>query len=191
MVDVIEGAPDVRVEHPAVGQAAPEQIEQVLDGIVRAPAGSEAVAGGLEARFPARLQRGLDHVLADSFRNGRNSERPRLAVGLRDVDPADGTRPVGRVRLELLHQPHPLGGGFDHLAVHPRSAAPGVDLRDLAHALDVVRIAPQQELLEVPDLLPLLLLRRAEDPLPQIRHLAVGLGPADAGPGLVQARGSG
>ena len=91
---------------------------------------------------------------------------------------------MGCVRLELVHQPHPLGGGFDYLAIHPRCAAPGVDLRDLAHTEDVVRIAPQQELLEVPDLLPLLLLRRAEDPLPQIRHLAVGLRPVHVGPGL-------
>jgi hypothetical protein len=52
-------------------------------------------------------------------------------------------------------------------------------------------MAPQQELLEVADLLPLLPLRRAEEPLPQIRHLAVGPGPVDAGPGLFQARCSG
>src|SRR5947207_16017072 len=101
-------------------------------------------------------------MLADSFRDGRNPEGPPLAVGLRDVDPAGGTRPVGRVYLELVHQLHPLGGGFDHLAVHPPAAAPGVDLRDLAPAEDVIRIAPQQELLEIADLLPLLLLRAAE-----------------------------
>lgn len=74
--------------------------------------------------------------------------------------------------MELAHQPHALGSGFDHLAVHARRAASGIDLRDLANAQNQVRITPQQELLKVADLLPLLLLRRTQDPLPQVRHLA-------------------
>ena len=98
---------------------------------------------------------------------------------------------MGRVQLELAHQPHTLGSGFDHLAVHARRAASGIDLRNLSNAQNVVRRTPQQELLQVADLLPLLPLRCTEDPLPQVRHLTSGPSPVDAGPGFFEARCSG
>src|SRR5947209_5333536 len=98
---------------------------------------------------------------------------------------------MSEVYLELAHQPHAPGGGVDHLAVHARRAASGIDLRDLSNAQNHVRITPQQELLKVADLLPLLLLRCAEDPLPQVRHLTIRLNPVDAGPSFFEARCSG
>ena len=95
------------------------------------------------------------------------------------------------VCLELAHQPHTLGSGFDHLAVHAWRAASGIDLCDLSNAQNQVRMTPQQELLKVADGLPLLLLRCTEDPLPQVRHLTIRLSPVDAGPGFFEARCSG
>src|SRR5947207_8473461 len=48
-----------------------------------------------------------------------------------------------------------------------RGPAPRVALRHLPHADQRVRPAPQHQLLQVPDLRPVLLPRRLEDPLPQ------------------------
>src|SRR5713101_5299086 len=49
--------------------------------------------------------------------------------------------------------------------------APSIALRHLPHADQRVRPAPQHQLLQVPDLGPVLLLRRLEDPLPQPPYL--------------------
>src|SRR6266498_2242107 len=50
---------------------------------------------------------------------------------------------------------------------NPGGLAPGIALRHLPHADQRVRPAPQHQLLQVPDLRPVLPLRRLEDPLPQ------------------------
>src|SRR5438046_10149360 len=58
-------------------------------------------------------------------------------------------------------------GSQSDLPVDPGGPAPRVALRHLPHADQRVRPAPQHQLLQVPDLRPVLLPRRLEDPLPQ------------------------
>ena len=62
-------------------------------------------------------------------------------------------------------------GSQGDLPVDPGGPAPGVALRHLPHADQRVGPASQHQLLQVPDLRPVLLLRRLEDPLPQPPYL--------------------
>ena len=57
------------------------------------------------------------------------------------------------------------------LPVDPGRPAPSVALRDLPHADQRVRPGPQHHLLQAPDLRPVLLPRRLEDPAPQPRYV--------------------
>ena len=74
-----------------------------------------------------------------------------------------------------------LGSQRD-LPVDPGGLAPGVALRHLPHADQRVGPAPQHQLLQVPDLGPVLLLRRLEDPLPQPPYLLLLRPPVDLVP---------
>ena len=74
-----------------------------------------------------------------------------------------------------------LGSQRD-LPVDPGGLAPSIALRHLPHADQRVGAAPQHQLLQVPDLWPVLLLRRLEDPLPQPPYLPLLLPPVDLVP---------
>ena len=79
--------------------------------------------------------------------------------------------PAGAARTVLCGAPAqpgpPCPGGQRDLPVYPGGPASSVALRHLPHADQRVRPAPQHQLLQVPDLGQVLLLRRLEDPLPQ------------------------
>ena len=69
------------------------------------------------------------------------------------------------------------------LPVDPCGLAPSVALRHLPHADQRVSAAAQHQLLQVPDLGPVLLLRRLEDPLPQPPYFLLAGLPVDGMPG--------
>jgi hypothetical protein len=73
-------------------------------------------------------------------------------------------------------------GSQSDLPVDPGGLAPSVALRHLPHADQRVGSAPQHQLLQVPDLWPVLLLRRLEDPLPQPPYLPLLPPPVDLVP---------
>ena len=81
-----------------------------------------------------------------------------------------------------------LGSQRD-LPVDPGGLAPSVALRHLPHADQRVGPAPQHQLLQVPDLRPVLLLRRLEDPLPQPPYLLLTGTPVDGVPARARLRG--
>src|SRR6266516_4060903 len=88
-------------------------------------------------------------------------------------------------RTRLVH-PHrhirPGRGSQRDLPVDPGGLAPSVALRHLPHADQRVRPAPQHQSLQAPDLRPVLLLRRLEDPLPQPPYVLLTGTPVNGGP---------
>ena len=68
------------------------------------------------------------------------------------------------MRVHLHRHVRPGLGGQRDLPVDPRGLAASVALRHLPHADQRVRPAPQHQLLQVPDLGPVTVLRRLEDP---------------------------
>ena len=73
VIDVVICPTNVGIQHPLVGQGCPQEVEQVLDGIVGAPPWSEPVAARLEPGFPAWFQGRLDHMLTDPIGDGRDA----------------------------------------------------------------------------------------------------------------------
>ena len=73
-------------------------------------------------------------------------------------------------------------GGQRDLPVDPRRLAASVALRHLPHADQRVRPGPQHQLLQVPDLGQVPLLRRLEDPLPQPPYVVLVGAPVDGVP---------
>ena len=103
-----------------------------------------------------------------------NSERPQLLfiTGFRYVHALDRAGLPRRNRLVHAHRDiRPGFGSQCDFPVNPRGFAPSIALRHLPHADQRVRPVPHHQLLQVPDLGPVLLLRRLEDPLPQPPYL--------------------
>lgn len=69
-----------------------------------------------------------------------------------------------------------------HLPVDPGRPAPSIALRDLPDANQRVRPGPQHHLLQRPDLRPVLLPRRLENPPPQSPYIALVGAPVDGVP---------
>src|SRR5260370_30365099 len=83
---------------------------------------------------------------------------------------------------QVVEQSPSLFGGGGYPSIYARRRTPVIDLRHLTNGEDQVGITPQEQLLQTTHLLPVPLLRRAEDPLLEPLHQAVGCGPVDAGP---------
>ena len=171
MVDAVERRGQVRIQHP--GAHRPGAFAHVVDRrdrILAAPARPEPIRAGLEPGLPLRLQRVADPRLMTPVHDHRNAERAELRTVscLRNVHAPD--RPGTPRRTRLVH-PHrhlrPGPGSQSDLPVDPGGLAPSVALRHLPHADQRVRPGPQHQLLQVPNLRPVLLPHRLEDPLPQ------------------------
>src|SRR5262249_20122227 len=130
----------------------PGEIIDLLDGVLAAPARSEAVTGALEPRLPLRLKRLLGHGLEAAVGDGRDPEGPLLAVALGDVHAPDGSGAPGLRGGQLLHQFTPRGWRLDQEFVHARRVLARVDLRDPPDGHEDVGVAAQHELLERADL---------------------------------------
>src|SRR5512133_3468617 len=93
------------------------------------------------------------------------------------------TRPWWHRSMITAHRHlHPAGGSQRDLLVHPGGRAAGIALRRLAHAEQRVRPGSQHHLLQGPNLRPVLLLRRLEDPSPQPPYAALVSAPVDGVP---------
>jgi site-specific DNA recombinase len=85
VIDVVEEALDVDVEHPV---GTPASLAGRPDGVDRRPAGTITVGVGVERRFQQRLQVSTDHLLRDTIGDRRDTQRPHPAACFRYVHPA-------------------------------------------------------------------------------------------------------
>src|SRR5207249_3153555 len=83
---------------------------------------------------------------------------------------------------DLVGQAPPFFGGEHLNAIDAVRSLALVVLRYPPYADERVGVAPQHELLQGLDFLPVLGLRSLEDPLPQIADLPIGFAPVDALP---------
>jgi len=83
-IDTVEEALDVEIEHPV---APPTALASRAHGIDRRFAGPVAVGVGMKHRLHDRLQVATDDFLANAIGDRRNSQRPRSAIRLRNIDP--------------------------------------------------------------------------------------------------------
>ena len=145
MVDPVEEFRDVQVHHVAVALA--DQRLCGLDGLMRRPLGSKAVALLGKDALEAGLQRLQQRLLKETVQHRFDAQLPRAASGLRDVHPSDRLRLV-RPRKECAGESRPV------LAqVRPqRGRGHAVDPWCSAVALDAVQgpleIRPLQRVLQ-------------------------------------------
>jgi hypothetical protein len=115
VVDLVETGGDVGLEHPHVARAG--MVDDVLDRVLRSPAGPEAVAGraepGLEDRFEHQFQAGLHHAVP----RGRDAQATHLPAGFRDHALGHrqwDERPCLQVDTDLVEEPeHSTLGRLD------------------------------------------------------------------------------
>src|SRR5512132_1523706 len=100
MVDRVEERPDVRIEHP-VHLLLADGYRERIQGIVRRPAGPEAVRKSEEHALIDGLRYPPHRVLDDLVFQGGDAERPR-AIALRDVHSADRQRMVAPAMNAVL-----------------------------------------------------------------------------------------
>ena len=175
----------VRVQDPpALAAVAAQRLEDGLDRVMAGAARPEAVRSRLEPGLPLGFQRVLHASLLHAIGDHGNAEGTLLLrTWFRDEYPPDGTGFPGLgVTVQPLRQLRPVEGGQRDLPVDARRLAASIALRDLPHADQRVGQAPQHQLLQVTDLLPVLLPRRLEDPLPQPPYLVLMVTPSDGVP---------
>ena len=181
----VECPGQVRVQDPpALAAVAAQRLEDGLDRVVAAPARPESVRSRLEPGLPLGFQRVFHASLLRAIRDHGNAERALLLrTCFRDEHPPDGPGFPGLgVTVQPPRQLSPVAGGQRDLPVDARRLAASVALRDLPHADQRVGQAPQHQLLQVTDLLPVLLPRRLEDPLPQPPYLVLAGAPVNGVP---------
>ena len=93
MVDGVEEAADVRVEHPVRPLLDDDRRERV-QGVVRRPPGAEAVRETQKRSFVDGLQDHAHGLLHDLVLQSRNSNRPLPPIRVRDMHPSHGKRVV-------------------------------------------------------------------------------------------------
>ena len=115
---------DVQIDDP-VGR--PASLPRHSHRVERRLAGAIAVRVRMELRFHQRLQDHLHHGLRHAIRHGRNAQRARAAVVLRDLD-----EPHGRRKVRARRHPIPdlveialqvLLERRQRLAIHARSSS--------------------------------------------------------------------
>jgi hypothetical protein len=83
VLDRVEERADIGIEHPAYLPA--QRDRQCIQSVVLIPAGPESVREAQEHRLVDRLQDHLHRLLDDLVLDGRDAERPRATIALRDV----------------------------------------------------------------------------------------------------------
>lgn len=78
---MIECPFDIRINDPHLARLWLRDGEDLLNGIMTAPAWAKPVAGRLKLSLPARLQRILDACLEAAIKDSRNAKGPELTVG--------------------------------------------------------------------------------------------------------------
>src|SRR5208283_596657 len=86
MIDGVEEAFDVQVQHPSEPPAA---LTRRGNRLVRRPTGSVAIRVSMEVRLQLRLQTMFDHHLCHSVRNRWDPQWPRAASRLRYLNSSD------------------------------------------------------------------------------------------------------
>jgi len=189
VVDSVERRGQVRVQHPQpLRVLAAHRVEQGLDRVLAAPTRPKPIRFGFEPGLPFGFQCVTHPRLVAPVHDHGNAEWALLSVGLWYVHPLDRQGLPGGDGVVHAHRHlHPAGGSQRDLLVHPGGRAASIALRHLAHADQRVRPGSQRHLLQRPDLGPVLLLRRLEDPSPQPPYSAFVGAPVDGVPvgGLV------
>ena len=93
MVDGVEEAADVRVEHP-VRPLLDDDRRERIQGLVRRPPGAEAIRETQKRSFVDGLQDHAHGLLHDLVLQSRNSDRPLPPIRLRDMHPSHGKRVI-------------------------------------------------------------------------------------------------
>ena len=189
MVDPIERRGQVRVQNPQPFRVlAAHRVEQGLDRVLTASTRPKPIRFGFEPGLPFGFQRVTHPRLMAPVGNHGNAEWALFSIGLRYVHSLDRQGlPGGDGAVHAHRHLHPAGGGQRDLPIHPGGHAASIALGHLTHADQRVRPGPQHHLLQGPDLRPVPLLRRLEDPSPQPPYSALVSAPVDGVPvpGLV------
>jgi hypothetical protein len=129
--DAVEVALEVGVDHEGV--TVLDQPVHFAQRVMAAASRPEAVALRTERRLEDRFDDELHRRLDDAVLDRRDTQRPRPAIALGDVNPSDGLRPIrvfpqrprqlGQIRLRPRREP------FDAHAIHAGRAAVGPDTR--------------------------------------------------------------
>src|SRR6516164_694596 len=90
-IDAVEEALDVEIEHPVV---APAALTSLMHGVDRRFAGPVAVGVGMEYRLQNGLQVASGDLLSDAVSDRRNTQRPRPAIRLWNLNPPYRRRKV-------------------------------------------------------------------------------------------------
>ncbi len=136
VIDSVECRRQIRIEHPpAGGVATPRHVEDGLDSVVAAPAGTKPIGFRLEPGLPLGFQR-ADHLrLTHAVDDHGNAEWALFSVCLRDVHTLDG---LGRDGVSVTAYPvgqRGLSGGAYHdLAVNACRLATSVEFGHPPHA---------------------------------------------------------
>ena len=175
MVDSVERRGQVRVQNPQPFRVlAAHRVEQGLDRVLAASTRPKPIRFGFEPGLPFGFQCVTHPRLMAPVHDHGNAEWALFPVGLRYVHPLDRQGLPGGDGLVHAHRHlHPAGGSQRDLPVHPGGHAASIALGHLAHADQRVRPGPQHHLLQGPDLGPVLLLRRLEDPSPQPPYIGL------------------
>ena len=108
---------------------------------VAAAAGAETVGTVGERRLVVRLQQEADHLADELVRPGRQAERPRLPVLLRDIDPLDRLESVALVAQRIDDAPDlRLGHAVRGLSVDPGRHCPLVGVQTPVGQSDTARV---------------------------------------------------
>jgi hypothetical protein len=183
VIDFVEGRCQVSVQDPCPLRVAFQRDIQCPDRVLAGPARPEPVGAGLEPGLPLRLQRILDPCLVAPVCQHRDPERALLPVCLGDVNAAHRHRlPAGDGAVHPHRHRHPGRGVQRDFPVDPGRAPPGIALGRLPHADQRVAPRPQHHLLQAPDLRPVTLPRRLEDPPPQPRYVPLMTAPVNGAP---------
>jgi hypothetical protein len=182
VVNIVEAAFYVCVEYPRTRPSLIEGGVNRGDCVHCAAARAEAIRVGFKAGFPFGFERCLDDGLHHAVFHGWYPQRTLFAVALWDVDPPNGLGAVAVESQAVTQQLHACFGCVAYHAVNACGAFAPAFLCDAADCQELVRRGTHQKFLKMLDLLPLLTLGGAVNPLLQSPYIPFHCGPVDAGP---------